>query len=283
MSINSSELGTEALNSAEVVPSVKKEIFSYSGNIAQMEAQLKALHSLDKLAEKKGKYALGYFVLALFSIFVLPDKFSHLGSAVASVLIIVTFIFWRKWAKKNYPDERYLLAQGLLDLASRDSNHEDLVTARIDFSGLRTGKNAVEKRHDRTVYSLEWLLLSGKFADGSKYTMQVSEQTHVKFRKGKIKPKGYTFALTLVFSKKTYGQLQIDTNLALTQLQLPFHARVKSFRAKGNAIRIVAKTAAIYGEGEGITRELLTMAKYQLISAYEMMKSGQPPVSVGRK
>lgn len=283
MSINSSEAGTGVPTSADALPSVKKEIFSCSANIAQMEAQLKALHSLDKLAEKKGKNALGFFVLAVLSIFALPAKLSHIGAAVSAGLILFTFIYWRKWAKKNYPDERYLLAQGLLDLVSRDANAEDLITARIDFSGLRTGKNAVEKRSDRTVYSLEWLLVSGKFADGSKYTMQVSEQTHVKFRKGKVKPKGYTFALTLVFSKKTYGQLQIDQNHALAQLQLPFHARVKSFRAKGNAIRIVAKTAAIYGEGEGITRELITMAKYQLISAYEMMKSGQPPVSVASK
>lgn len=278
MSTNSMEVGAKS-SPVDELPALKNDIFASTGSIAELEYQLENLSKLDQMAEKKGKQALLWFLLSLASVFFLPVSFSYVGNILCVALIGFTGFTWWKWSKKNYPDERYLLAQALLEILSRDCSPDEKLTLRIDLSDVRNKKNQLARRRDRNAYSLSWLLFAGTFADGSKFTLQVSEQTHVKFRKGKIKPKGYVFELTIVFSKKTYGLLQIDSRHAMTQLQLPVYASVKSFRNKGNAVRIVAKMGPIFGKAAEISTELSTLAKYMLLSSYEMMKSGQPPMA----
>lgn len=278
MSTNSMEVEAKS-SPADELPALKNDLFVSTGSVVELEQQLVRLSKLDQIAEKKGKQALLWFLLSLASVFFLPVSFSYVGNFVCVALIGFTAFNWWKWSKKNYPDERYLLAQALLEILSRDCKPEENLTLRIDFSDIRNKKNQLERRRDRNAYSLRWLLFTGTFADGSKFTMQVSEQTHVKFRKGKVKPKGFIFELTTVFSKKTYGQLQIDSNHAMKQLQLPLYANAKSLRSKGNAVRIVAKKGPIIGKAVEISSELSLLAKYMLLSSYEMMKSGQPPMA----
>ncbi|MBX9720505.1 MAG: hypothetical protein K2X81_03830, partial [Candidatus Obscuribacterales bacterium] len=183
---------------------------------------------------------------------------------------------WVAWNKKNLVDERYLLTERLLELFGRDQLENEPVAVRIVFDKINRSANVVRKARDRTIYKDTWLVMSGKFADGSKFSLKIEQIMHVKFRKGKEKHKGYVVSLTTAFSRKQYGALNLSSAKANAAMQLSSNARLKSLKVKGNVLQICAALPFPVGlpfKTQEACDELSQLITMMLLSSYEVLRS----------
>ncbi len=243
----------------------------------QILAEFVELKSFDKMAEGKIKQwmwlTISSFLLAIVLLISLP------GNSIGFLVLAPStfFIFqWVAWAKKNLADERYLLAERLLELFARDQDENDPVALRIGFDKINRKETMLRKTRDRTIYKDTWLSMSGKFADGSKFSLKIEQIMHVKFRKGKEKQKGYVVSLTTAFSRKQYGLLQLNKAKANAAIQVSSKARLKSVKVKGNVLQICAALPLPLGlpfKTQEACDELSQLITLMLLSSYEVLRT----------
>lgn len=206
-----------------------------------------------------------------------------IGSVQAALIVALPatgFSIWKwiYWAQHQLAKERYLLAEQLIELFSRDMLSDAPISLRLAFTKLNSKENKLTiARQDRDRFMLGWLSMSGQFCDGSKFSLKVAEQTDIKHRKSKVKPKGYLVSLTLAFSKKKYGLLDLPQSVSrLVQMQKT--VSLKSCRSKGNVLNLSAKMPPLYpGKPEDIARELTLLSKYLLMSSYGILEATKKP------
>ncbi len=268
--------GTSSIKAA-----IRKRCYERSATTHELNKDIDELEKIDKSAEKKIRSAMfltfapviGCIVAGLSAGAMAPFIWT-----VCGLLIVVGIVLWTTWAKYEFSDLRYMLARELLLLCSRDIVEAQPVRLKINFNSVNRKDTQVRKASDRTIYKDTWLLLNGAFADGSKFNLQVEETVHVKFRKGKLKAKGYVMSLTIAFSKKSYGVLQLEQVASNKLVRIEENTQLKTCRGKGNALYLSAKVPPIYDfkDNKGVN-QFLQLAKYLLLSAYGTLNATKKP------
>lgn len=264
--------GTSGIQAA-----ASRRCYERSALIEQLQADIDELEKLDKSAEKHKGKAMWLTLSPLAIIFV---TLLTAAAWATPVFVICGLVLcwgasqWIRWAKLDLSDFRYQFARELLLLCGRDITENSPATLKIEFKAVNRKETTLRKTSDRTIYKDTWLVLNGAFADGSKFTFQISETVHVKFRKGKYKAKGYVMSLAIAFSKKSYGVLQLENVSSKSLVKLDESTQLKALRGKGNALYLAAKipNADSFNKELAINQFLLA-AKYLLLSAYGILNS----------
>ena len=274
----SAEIGS---GTSSIKAAISKRCYERSAKTHELNKDIDKLEKIDKSAEKKIGSAklltfapiLGCIVAGLSAGPMAPFLWT-----VCGVLIVIGIVLWTAWAKYEFSDFRYKLARELVLLCSRDIVETQPLNLKINFNMVNRKETQVRKASDRTIYKDRWLLLSGTFADGSKFNLQVEETMHVKFRKGKMKAKGYVMILTIAFSKKSYGLLQLEQVASNKLVRVEENTQLKTCRGKGNALYLSAKVPPIYDfKDNKAVNQFLQLAKYLLLSAYGTLNATKKP------
>lgn len=248
-------------------------IYDCNAAAITLRSDLSQLPKLNKLVDNRQKL---FGVLCLLSFLSLLAALSKGSFVVAAGLAFVFFVSqWVRWLGKSLANERFMLAERLLELFGRDMIADGLLHLRLAFDKITASNNKVKtRRHDRNRFESTWLVLSGRYADGSKFSLQVTEIFEIKRRKNKQKPKGYVVKLTLAFSKKKYGDLQFNHSALTRKIKVQASASLKSAKAKGNVLSITAKRPEILSlKASAISEELCLLVKFLLLSSYEILNS----------
>lgn len=253
--------------------------YERSGTIVELNRDIDKLERIDKDAERHIKKARLLTFIPLVGIFIsalTAGALSSISALICALISIWGIIEWGHWAKLDFSDFRYGLGKELLALCARDILESGKITLKIEFKPVNRKGTQFRKTSDRTIYRDTWMLLSGVFADGSKFNLQIEETVHVKFRKGKYKAKGYLMSLTVAFSKKSYGVLQLENIASNSLVRLEESSQLKACRGKGNAVYLAAKVPplGIYPfKPEVAINKFSLLAKYLLLSAYGILNA----------
>ncbi len=255
----------------------KKLLYQRSASADLLNKDLAKLSSFDRRAEIRQllwglSIAASFF--AIFGAAALSDALKGAKSLVIVpvLMLVISIIKCFQWSRMNLANERYLLAVKLLELFERDLKDYSQISLKLDFHKIDVKENKIRSAADRNIFASDWLSISGEFADGSRFSVHVSEIRHVKFYKGKVKPKGYPLKLTIAFSKSSYKNLLLTQERAKNLIQVQAPAIVKSVQVKGRVLRINAKyPPASSSNAEQIADSLARLVKMLLLSSYEIL------------
>ncbi len=258
----------------------RKLVYQRQAPPAALAKDLDTLPEFDSSAERRMLVWLIAGLLCFFAIGI--EIFLHRATGLSksyalipAILLVFCIVKFLEWSRKNLDNVRYLLASRLLELFERDLNPAANLTMRLDFHKTNSKKNKL-RVSDRTIYRSDWLFISGEYADGTRFSLCVSEIKQVKVFNGKVKLKGYPANLTLAFSKRAYKGLSIDAAASRKLIKVLDNVRIKSVKAKGNVLRISAMLQfnSIHHNPEPLADSLAKMVKMLLLSSYEILRSG---------
>lgn len=221
-----------------------------SGTPSELFPQIEALAALDKVAEKQqAKFGTigALLIVAAIALAIVSVGWVALILLIAS---ICSFVACAKAGKLNIPNERHQLADKVLRMVSRDMRDGDLAHLTVELAPATAKQFKIApppgRRADRSFYQCEWLKLRGVFADGTKFSLGITQHTHVKFRKGKVKDKGTVAKLILLYPDKRYHSVNKFADKARASIQLPRGTILKSMRLNNRSLRLVTKMPPMF-------------------------------------
>ncbi|MBX9686456.1 MAG: hypothetical protein K2X27_07110 [Candidatus Obscuribacterales bacterium] len=262
---------------APSVAALKKTLlYERSTDISSLVGDLREFSRFDKVVESRQKFWVILTIIVLIaSITCLAMNLSY-AAALGFAALFFSVYKATSWARFNLANERYLLAEQLLELFGRDLDESVPVSLRLHFDKVIKKENVIKADGLRTRYKHNWLTLSGRLIDGSKFSCRVAEMVHVKRRKGKVKAKGYALSLSLSFSRKRWGELKCTNERSGSLIKLPAQTYLKSCKIRGNVLHMNAKLEAQFGKKAPQLAEILSQGiTMLLLSGYEILHSGQ--------
>lgn len=264
---------------------------SQAGSGEALKMRLEELTQLQQVASaRKTRFILLIAIalvaaLASFTAFKLP--------LVTGVLAIATVMFWARaayWGRLKIPEPRRLLAARVIELVERDSDAAELINLTLDLAPISKSENISYKAHlkaGRSFFESNWLIVSGRFADGTRYQLRLKETAVIKERKGKVKPKGTEISLLLAYQEKRYGGVaQIGD--AARAISLPRGVQTQSLKLANNRLRLTARVrpsrhiaysrpfSRYTGESSPAQLDLLYQTiTMMLLSAYQILNLGR--------
>lgn len=228
---------------------------------AQILQDLQEITTLDRMAERKqARYRnlLIGFAIGAFVILLIPAAglFIALLLAIAAVVFAVMMV---REGRLNVMNYRYEITQKILEMLLRDVS----LTEPLDLTLILSKPDHKTKQVDtiphprRSGWKIDrfqdpWLQIQGSFLDGTDFLLKATEfyQTQYGWKrsssgkskyKSKSKSKSLVFDLTLDYSNKRSGAMQMLKNEAIGALQLPDQVKVKRLETTEKDIRLVAK------------------------------------------
>lgn len=228
---------------------------------AQILQDLQEITKLDRIAERKQarfrNLLIGFGIGAFVSLFI-----PVVGVIIAIILAIAAVIFAVMMVREgrlNVINYRYEITQRILEMLLRDvSSIEPLDLTLILSKPDRKTKQIDTIPHPRRSgwkidrFQDPWLQIQGSFLDGTDFLLKATEfyQTQYGWKrsssgkskyKSKSKSKSLVFDLTLDYSSKRSGAMQMLQSEAVGALQLPEQVKVKRLETTEEDIRLVAK------------------------------------------
>ncbi len=245
--------------------SFRKQLrYETSASAGQIQAHLKQIAELDKLAEKKKKQytiaAITAVILAfvcLFSSTAVP--FFMFVMVAFIVLAVVVCILGSRWGRFDLFDMRYELPQRLVEMLSRDMAKNSPLDARLDFSSpttppKQTSQGPYPRRSGwkQAFYEDPWLHLQGQFLDSTTFDLNLIEHTVVRSgtkrsssgkvkHKRKVKGKGCEIQLVLRFPRKKYGAISLLQADLPQAVSLPAGIVLKQIKANDHQLMLRVK------------------------------------------
>jgi hypothetical protein len=199
--------------------------YARTGIAADLQSDLEQIAALDKMAESKQKTFLVLALIFFAGSAVLALSAQGLAAGVVAVIALMLLGYCLYWGKLNVPNERHELPRRVVALLSRDCETTSPIAIKIDLSNTISNNNRVPRqvgqKMDRAYYRNQWLHITGRMTDGTKYSIRLTEAAQVKFRKSKTKRKGAVIQLVLVYPTKRYELPENIRKIATGAVKLP--------------------------------------------------------------
>ncbi|HIF01264.1 MAG TPA: hypothetical protein EYG03_29045 [Planctomycetes bacterium] len=248
-------------------------------------ADLDAIRNIDGDAEHQVRFwtrilwlgmlalvgGLGLFVVNLDLVGGVVDVAGLVGGGVGVVgLATIVFAVIRRFlhGQLDVDDRRYELAAGILTYLSRDMAADEQVSVEIDFRPHNHKSKFVEKGKvgywNAKFYVDPWIILKGRFLDGTKYAVSMIEKQQDRHRtkrsaSGKLKTKTKTknaseAIVTLKVKQKRYPELSAHASTVdASSVRLPGWVSVKTVGVEEEGLTLRSTTKLgwdVYSPGE---------------------------------
>lgn len=269
----------------------KTLLYETSASAVQIQAHLKQLIELDKIAEKKSRqysitaFACGALALVCFILAANELFFFLYAVAVMIVLMTIAIVFATRWGRLNLADTRYELAQQVIEMLDRDTAKDAAFNARLDFSDptvkrKKTGQAPYPRKPGwkQSFYEDPWFHLSGQFLDSTHFDITIKDFVVVRTgfkrsrsgkskHKRKVKNKGCEAALMLRFPRKKYGAIGLLQSDLPQAVNLPDGVVLKQIKANDHQLVLRAKAP----DSICNTQSLYRLITQMLLSAYQAL------------
>ena len=232
----------------------------------RLMADLEEIAKLDQVAERnkarQTKILIGACITLFASIFLCiflpPLGFLLLFGSIFTV--IYAGIRLSQLNRIDLANYRYGLVQKLLTMLGRDLPDNASLSLKLvlDKPTHKRKKQSTVPHPSRQGWKIDqfhdpWLTLRGRLLDGTRFLITATElyQTAYGWKRGrsgknkyktKSKPKGSELGVTLIYSRRKYGAIQVLEKDAMGAIQLPDGVRLKQWKMTGKALRLGVKT-----------------------------------------
>lgn len=166
---------------------------------------------------------------------------------ISAVVLIIGLVRRPRGIKIHFGRQRLLL--GILDMLDRDSQSASkfnvVLACTSDSDPLKQIETRLDPYRDRWKIDFirdNWLNLKGELIDGTQFQLSITDLSVSKYgwkrsRSGKSKfkrknkDKGTEIGLSLQFSRKRYGAIQVLQDEIQGAIQLPQNAQLKRIKA----------------------------------------------------
>lgn len=266
--------------------------YETAASAMQIQAHLKQLAELDKLAEQKKKQyttaAVVFGILAFVGFFITAGSEMFFLLYVVGALIaatIVTSIIAGRWNRIDLADVRYRLPQQLVEMLDRDTAKDAAFNIRLDFSvptikRKQTGQAPYPRKRGwkQAFYEDPWLHMSGQFLDSTTFDLTLTDFVVVRSgtkrsrsgkikHKRKVKVKGCEAALMLKFPRKKYGAISVLQSDLPQAVNLPSDVVLKQIKANDHQLMLRAKAPVAACRPE----QLYQLVTQLFLSAYQAL------------
>lgn len=251
---------------------VRLRAYEHAGDLPTLKADLGSLATLDKRDEKKQIFTIIICIVGFICLIVFAEHLKGLLLIGAIVAVIALLIFILKsGAHFSVPDERYLVASKLLDMLARDTGDDATYSVKIDFERVNAKRNFIRDVFGGRLYGSRWLVLKGRFLDGTAFQFSVTELLKIKHRKGKRRPKGYKLDLLMTLNDKRYAAAQDLIAAPAKFIKLPSRCQLKALNMKRKHFRISVRAPMSYGTPAQTVDELYVAAISMFLSSYHVL------------
>ncbi len=236
--------------------------------LAELAADIEVMRAFDRLNEQKSKLwmrvgcsTLVVFAMAALVTLNLADRgpVGSMGVVTGALLVAVVaaFIRMKSFSAGDLPNERYELVGGLAELLAADMADGgefsvDLAFGPTETSGHGTGGPDTIGLWKVAHFAQQWLQLSGRLLDGTRFRLTVTERVQRRTRwarsasgKTKRKSKAKTrteFALQLRPKAGKYPHLGRLGDHVQGVVKLPGPVQCKRIESDGRALLLRAQT-----------------------------------------
>jgi uncharacterized membrane protein len=275
----------------------KNHTYRSTASIAAMSQNLRGIAQLQQdITRKKTRFtwiAVGAFAGAFISVFVttLMPPIRILLIIVGVFLGIYAAIMVSHQGKIEFVKYRYSLLERLLNVLGRDIQN----SAHVNLVAVFSKPNLAQKKQDTIPHPIRkdwkldrfcdrWLDLKGRFLDGSRFDLSVTEfyQKAYGWKRGssgkskyktKSKSKGWEVALTLKYSARKYGATQVLQQEIRDAIQLPNQSVLKELEIKPKSIHLVVKVKpeAPNSSDENLEEDLYRTITMMFLSLYQIL------------
>lgn len=227
----------------------------------QILQDLQEITTLDRIAERKQAryrnlligFAIGAFVILFIPV---VGVFIALLLAIAAIVFAVMMV---REGRLNVVNYRYEIARRTLEMLGRDVGSTEpldltLILSKPDHKNKKVDTIPHPRRSGWKIDRFQdpWLQIQGSFLDGTDFLLKATEfyQTQYGWKrsssgkskyKSKSKSKSLVFDLTLDYSNKRSGAMQMLQDEAAGALQLPDQVKVKRLETTEKDIHLVVK------------------------------------------
>ncbi|NEP17113.1 MAG: hypothetical protein F6J97_09425 [Leptolyngbya sp. SIO4C1] len=277
-------------------------IYETTATALRIQLDCKKIAEYDRQIEKRSQLAIALMVmggLMAFLAVVMAEALEPIPFLLAAALLAAGFILKSRWQRLNIPNLRYQLVQALVDTLSRDTAPSTPFALKLDCSDCIQARKKVETlphptRHRWQIdrFCDRWLVLNGRFADGTDFALSLTELAVSKYgwkrsRSGKSKfkrknkPKGLEIVLELQFPRKRYGAVQVLCSDIQAAIKLPADIRLKGIKCSDQRLSLSVKAPPAWLEATRL-HSLITqlfLSAYQVLNLAKQLS--QPTVSGG--
>jgi len=175
------------------------QVYERTAPVATLQSELMVIADFDKEAERQSKkWGIRTAIAALVVIIGLITALTGIGNkgkgsnpvkVVTGLIFLVgglgpaiyCGIHWRRWARRNIEDRRYLILQEIVRHLSCDMARDTPLKVTLNGNDYHK-KEYLAVGDDKTVmvsgasaYRLPWLSLSGQFVDGHRFTVAATQ------------------------------------------------------------------------------------------------------------
>ncbi|MGE0709081.1 MAG: hypothetical protein AB7N76_00305 [Planctomycetota bacterium] len=258
-------------------------------------SELRQVEAYDRAAEQRVStfnivFPIVAFAVFLVVLFVVMSMARHkdpgacfcVGMGVFFPAMIVFGIVQSQLQRHDLEDARYQLLRRLLKVLAADMAPEDPVAVRLDMEPVHAEHKQAQPNGGRGRYTIRyskdpWLSLTGRFVDGTRFRVRVTQLTesrlHAKGQKSKEKVQ-LLVDLQLRPKAKRYAHLETIGADARRAVQLPVGAALKGCQVTAGevALRAGVKHKSFNGElTAGQKVDLAECVSLLFLSAYQVL------------